>query len=67
MKKRRLKTLTDLRRYLADCVTRFERGEICESHLKAAAYCTNILSGIVKDGDLETRLEALEKAMGGGK
>ncbi len=61
MRKRRLKSLTDLRRYLADALNRFEKEEITESHLKSVAYCVNILAGIVKDSDLEQRIDALER------
>jgi len=61
MRKRRLKSLTDLRRYLADALNRFERSEIDETRLKTIAYSINILSSLVKDSDLESRVEALEK------
>lgn len=60
MHKRRLKTLADLRRYLANALNKFENGEIVESHLKAVAYVSNVMAGIIKDSDLEARVAALE-------
>ena len=64
MRKRRLKTLTDIRRFLADAMNRFESEEIDENRVKTIAYCCNVLSGIVKDSDLETRVNELERSMG---
>ena len=61
MRKRRLKTLTDVRRFLAAAINKFEREEIEESRVKTIAYACNILSGIIKDGDLEARVSALEE------
>lgn len=65
MKRRRLKTLTDIRRFLADALNRYEAEEIDEQRLKTIAYSVNILAGIIKDGELEERVDALEAAQGG--
>lgn len=61
MAARRLKTLDDLRRYLAAVVNRLDSGELSDAEAKSRAYVVNILASLVKDGDLELRLEALEK------
>lgn len=65
MHKKRLKTLGDIRRYLAGLLNRFEAGEIDEKHLKACAYVSNILTGTIKDSDLEERIEKLEQELNG--
>jgi hypothetical protein len=61
MHKRRLKNLTDIRRFLAATLNQLEAGEIDESRAKTVAYCLNVLSSIVKDSDLEQRISALER------
>lgn len=65
MHKRRLKTLTDVRRFLAFTLNQLERNEIDESRAKTVAYCLNILSGVIRDSDLEQRVEALEAEKNG--
>ena len=68
MRKRRLKTLQDLRRWLADVGNRLENGKIEAAHARTVAYVVSVMAGIIKDGDLESRLEAIEKQMmEGGK
>lgn len=59
-RKRRLKTLEDLRRYLADAIHRLEEGTLDDPAAKTRAYLVNILAGVVKDSDIEARLAALE-------
>ncbi len=61
MSKKRLKTLGDVRRYLAGLLNRYEAGEIDETHMKACAYVSNILTSTIKDSDLEERIEKLER------
>ncbi len=61
MSKKRLKTLGDIRRYLAGLLNRYEAREIDETHLKACAYVSNILTSTIKDSDLEERIEKLEQ------
>ncbi|MFZ4525664.1 MAG: hypothetical protein ACOYOE_08975 [Chlorobium sp.] len=68
MAKKRLQTLGDVRRYLAGLLNRFEAGEIDETHLKACAYVSNILTSTIKDSDFEQRIEKLEEQLNeGGK
>lgn len=59
---KRLKTLADLRRFLAAQITALDKNEIDENRLRCLAYGLGVLSGIIKDSDLEERLKALEKA-----
>lgn len=61
MAKKRLQTLGDVRRYLAGLLNRFEAAEIDGTHLKSAAYVSNILTGAIKDSDLEQRVRQLEE------
>ena len=62
--RKRLKTLEDVRRYLAGLVNRLENGEVDPSIAGRAAYICNILSSCIKDGTLEQRIERLEKEIG---
>lgn len=65
MTRRRFKSLEDLRRFLADCMNRLESGDLDEAGVKSRAYVCNIMSGIIKDADLETRVRALEERLNG--
>jgi glutamate/tyrosine decarboxylase-like PLP-dependent enzyme len=58
---KRLKSLTDLRRYLSAQIAALDAGLIDENRLRCVAYALSILASIVKDGDLERRVESLEK------
>ena len=60
MSRKTLRTLGDVRRYLAGLLNRYEAKEIDEVHLKAAAYVSNILTSTIKDSDLEARIDKLE-------
>jgi hypothetical protein len=57
---KRLKTLSDLRRFLAAQIASLDRGEIDENRVRCIAYALNTLAAIIRDSDLESRLEALE-------
>lgn len=63
MSKKRLQTLSDVRRYLAGLLNRYEAKEIDEVHLKAAAYVSNILTSTIKDSELEQRIDKLEEQL----
>ena len=63
MARRRLNSLDDLRRYAADVVNRLESGKLDEMQAKSRMYCVNVLSGVLKDGELEERVSALEAAL----
>jgi len=62
-RKRRLKTLDDLRRWMADVGNKLESGEIDVIHARCFAYLASVMAGIIKGGDLEVRLEALERTI----
>ncbi len=66
MSRKRLQTLGDVRRYIAGLLNRYEAGEIDETHLKAAAYVSNILTSTIKDSELEGRVSRLEKELKSG-
>jgi hypothetical protein len=59
---KRLKTLSDIRRFLAAKITALDQGTIDENRLRTFGYALSVLAGIIRDSDLETRLAALEKA-----
>ena len=59
--RKRLKTLSDVRRYLAGLINRVEAGEVDAGVMSKLAYAVNILSGIIQNSDIEKRLEQLEK------
>jgi len=65
MKKRRLKTLCDVRRLLADLINRLEAGEVTEARAKTTAYVANILRATIEAGDIEERLARLERMVAG--
>lgn len=58
---KRLKTLDDLRRYMASLVTRTESGDVEPTLAGRLAYMISILSKIIEGSDLEKRLDVLEK------
>jgi hypothetical protein len=39
----------------------FDNGKIADSKLKTLAYCCNILTGIIKESELEERIVKLER------
>ena len=63
--RRRLKTLSDIRRYLAGLINRVEAGEVDPSVMSKLAYVSNVLAGIIKDSDIEKRIEQLERQVEG--
>ena len=60
---KRLKTLDDLRRYLASLIVRTEDGSIEVNLGKTLAYMSSILVRVIEGGDLEGRVEQLERKM----
>ena len=60
MARRRLKTATDLRRYLANLINRVEQGETSPEIASKLGYLSNILLRVIEGSDLEKRIEALE-------
>ena len=61
MAKRRLKTLEDVRRYLAHLIKAIEADEIEASKGGRLAYISSILIRAIEGTDLEKRVAELEK------
>lgn len=61
----RLKSLSDIRRFAARISNEVYKGQLDLSTGRALLYGCSILSAIVKDSELEARLENLEKEMKG--
>jgi hypothetical protein len=61
MPERRLKTIQDLRRYLANLINRTEAGKIDAGLSKTLTYMVSILMRAIEGGDLEERITQLER------
>jgi hypothetical protein len=61
--KRRLKNLSDARRFLADIVNQLNRDEIPADKASKLGYLLQILSKIIEGDGLEKRVTALEAAL----
>ncbi len=59
-KRRRLNSLKDVKRYLATKIYEFENNIISEKDLRCFSYSLNILGNLIKDSNIEIRLEKLE-------
>ena len=60
---KRLQKAQDLRRYLASLINRVESGEVEVNLGKSLAYMSSILLRIIEGGDLERRVEQLERKL----
>ena len=56
----RLKTLADIRRFMAKIINQLHRNEIDESRGRTLAYMSSILKDVLKESDIEERVAALE-------
>jgi hypothetical protein len=65
MPKRRFQTGGDCRRYLASVINRIEAGELDPAKGGRLAYIVQILVRILETTDIEDRLAAIEKNLGG--
>lgn len=61
MTKRRLKTMEDVRRYIANLINKTESGEVDGMLAGKLGYLSNILIKIIEGGQLEKRVDLLEK------
>lgn len=61
MPKRRLKTLVDVRRYLANLINRTEAGDVDTIVAGKLGYLSSILIRAIEGGEIEKRLETLEE------
>ena len=60
---KRLQNAQDLRRYLASLINRVESGVVEVNLGKSLAYMSSILLRIIEGGDLEGRVEQLERKL----
>ena len=60
---KRLKTTSNLRRYLANLVNRVESGEVEPAKASKIGFLINILAKLIEGTELEKRVEELEKAI----
>ena len=60
-RKKRLKSLSDVRRYLSNLINETRGGLVDPQLAGRLAYMLNILKNVISDGDLEQRIDALEK------
>ncbi len=58
-----LKTLADVRRFLARITNELYQDQIPESRARALIYAGSVLKSIIESGDLEQRISQLEKTM----
>ncbi len=61
MPARRLKSLEDLRRYLANLINRVENKKVDPSLAGRLGYLANSLARIIEGSELERRVNALER------
>lgn len=62
IRKRRLKTMEDVRRFLADTVNRLNKDDIAPDKASKLGYLCQILARIIEGGDIVKRIEKLEEA-----
>jgi len=60
---KRLKNLQDVRRFLARVANDLDSDKISEGKARTLAYVCSILNQVIKDGEIEQRLEAVERAL----
>lgn len=60
-RKKRLKTLNDVRKFLSLLINEVRREEVDAATGTKLAYMLNILRAVISEGDLEARISALEK------
>ena len=61
--KRRLKTMEDVRRLLADTVNKLNRDEIEINKASKLGYLLQIMARVIEGSDLEKRITELEKTL----
>ena len=60
-RKKRLKSLGDVRKFLSLLINEVRRGEVDAATGTKLAYMLNILRAVISESDLEQRISALEK------
>jgi hypothetical protein len=61
--RRRLKSLEDVRRYLANLINRTEAGEVEPGTAGKLGYLASILTRVIEGSDVERRLDILESKL----
>ena len=61
--RRRLKTLPDLRRFLAAMINQLDAGKITEGRARCFGYLSATMASIIERSDIEARLDALEEKL----
>ena len=61
--RKRLKSIEDVRRYLANLINRTEAGKIDAGLSGKLGYLVSILVRVLEGSDLEKRIEKLEKKL----
>lgn len=64
--RRRIKSASDARRYLANLINRVEAGEVDPNIASKIGYLTNILIKAIETEHIERQVEELEEQLGGG-
>lgn len=59
----RLKSLSDIRRFMARVLNDLDSDKINETKARTLGYLCSVLRDVVKDSDLEARILKLEKEM----
>lgn len=59
----RMKSLTDIRRFLARVLNDLDRNLIQESKARTLGYLCAVMRDVIKDSDLEIRVAKLEREM----
>ena len=60
---KRLKTTSDLRRYLANLVNRVEKGEVEAAKASKIGFLINILAKLIESSDIEQRVAEVKSAV----
>jgi hypothetical protein len=60
---RRLKTIHDVRRYLAGLINRVEAGNVEPGLAGKLGYLANSLARVIEGSELEKRVDELEKTL----
>lgn len=65
--KKRLKSLQDVRIYLADLINETRAGKVDPGLAGKLGFLLNVLRGVISDSELAERIEKLEREVAGHK
>jgi hypothetical protein len=63
---RRLKSMEDVRRFLADVINQTNRDEIDPAKASKLGYLCQIIARVIEGGEIEKRVSELEKQLSKG-